>query len=50
MGIHTEHLIVHDGDQIIVEHIIGHQTIDVVFKIKFVLHGLMQYVSDGFSN
>ena len=37
-----------DGVQIMVEPLIGHQTIVVFFKIELVLHGLMKSVSDGF--
>ena len=49
LGILPEHLIVLDGVQILVDPIIRHHTIDVVFKVRLVLHGHMQYVSDGLS-
>ena len=50
MGLPPAHLVVYDGFQILVEPLIGHQTIVVVFNIEFVLHGLMQSVLDGFSH
>ena len=46
----TVHLVVFDGVQIIFEPFIGYQTIVVVLEIKFVLHGIVQSVSDYFSD
>ena len=48
MGLPPAHCVVLDGIQIIVETIIGHQTIVVIFKIEFDLHGLMHSVLDSF--
>ena len=41
-------LVVIDGVQILVGNIIGHQTIVVVFKDDFFLHGLIQSIPKGF--
>ena len=49
LGILPAHLFVLYCVQILVELIIGHQTILSIFKLKFVLHGTMQYIVDGLS-
>ena len=49
MGLPPEHLILIDGVKILVEPLIANQVISVIFKVKFVLHGLMQSILDGIS-
>ena len=49
MGLPPEHLILIHGVKILVEPLIANQVISVIFKVKFVLHGLMQSILDGIS-
>ena len=44
------HLIVFDGVQVLVEPLIGNHMMSVFLDIKFVLHGLIQFISDWFSD
>ena len=48
MGLTPDNIVVFDGVKILLEPLIRINMIVVIFKIKFVLHGIMQSVTDVF--